>query len=264
MVWKTLGVSGKGLKEMKIEVLGCSGSVMRGYDTTSILVNAKVLIDAGSVMSVLPADDLDRIRIVLITHPHIDHIKELPFLVDALFTRKVRGIKIMGSPATIEALQHHVFNGLIWPDIAELDADRTVLSIEPVPDGWFDLDGIRVMAFPVNHTGGARGYVISENGDYVMFTGDTGYHQGLFDLIGTLGPKLKACFIEASFPNRMGELAATTQHLTPALIVKGLNGVLSSSTRVIAYHMKPSYFDEVIAELPEGFEHVRGGEVLIL
>jgi hypothetical protein len=33
---------------------------------------------------------------------------------------------------------------------------------------------------------------------------------------------------------------------------------------VIAYHMKPSYFDEVIAELPEGFEHVRGGEVLIL
>ena len=60
MVWKTLGVSGKGLKEMKIEVLGCSGSVMRGYDTTSILVNAKVLIDAGSVMSVLPADEIGR------------------------------------------------------------------------------------------------------------------------------------------------------------------------------------------------------------
>ena len=249
---------------MKIEVLGCSGSVMQGFDTTSILVNSKVLIDAGSVMSVLPADALDGIRIVLITQPHIDHIKELPFLVDALFTRKVRGIKIMGSKATVEALRDHVFNGLIWPDIAELDADRTFLSIEPVPDGWFDLDGIRVMAFPENHTGGARGYVIAENGDCALFTGDTGYHQGLFDLIRTLGTELKACFIEASFPNRMGELAAITQHLTPELIVKGLNGVLSPSTRVIAYHVKPSYLDEVIAELPEGFEHIRGGEVIIL
>lgn len=249
---------------MKIEVLGCSGSVTRGFDTTSILVNSKVLIDAGSVMSVLPADALDAIRIVLITHPHIDHIKELPFLVDGLYTRNVRGIRIMGSRATVEALQDHVFNGLIWPDIAELNADRAFLSIEPVPDGWFDLDGLRVMAFPVNHTGGAHGYVISENGRCALFTGDTGYHQELFDLIKTLGPELKACFIEASFPNRMGELAAITQHLTPELIVKGLDGVLSPSTRVIVYHMKPSYLNEVTAELPEGFESIRGGEVITL
>lgn len=264
MVWKTKGVSGKDLTEMKIEVLGCSGSVMHGFDTTSILVNSKVLIDAGSVMSVLPEDALDEIRIVLITHPHIDHIKELPFLVDALFSRKARGIKIMGSATTVEALKAHVFNGLIWPDIAELDADRTFLSIEPVPDGWFDFDGIRLMAFAENHTGGALGYVIGEEGSYAMFTGDTGYHQGLFDLIKTLGPDLKACFIEASFPNRMGELAAVTQHLTPELIVKGLNSDLSPSTRVIVYHMKPSYLKEVIAELPEGFEHIQGGEVIIL
>lgn len=249
---------------MKIEVLGCSGSVMQGFDTTSILVNSKILIDAGSVMSALPAGAVGGIRVVLITHPHIDHIKELPFLVDALFASRAHGIRIMGSKATVEALRAHVFNGLIWPDIAELDADSTLLSIEPVPDGWFDLDGMKVMSFVENHTGGALGYVIREDGGYALFTGDTGYHQGLFDLIRNLGPELKACFIEASFPNRMGELAAITQHLTPELISKGLDGVLSPSTRVIVYHMKPSYLDEVIAELPEGFEHIRGGEVISL
>lgn len=249
---------------MKIEVLGCSGSVTQGFDTTSILVDSKILIDAGSVMSALPAGAADGIRVVLITHPHIDHIKELPFLVDALFASRTRGIRIMGSKATVEALRAHVFNGLIWPDIAELDADSTLLSIEPVPDGWFDLYGMKVMSFVENHTGGALGYVIGEAGGYALFTGDTGYHQGLFDLIRNLGPELKACFIEASFPNRMGELAAITQHLTPELISKGLDGVLSPSTRVIVYHMKPSYMDEVIAELPEGFEYIRGGEVISL
>jgi ribonuclease BN (tRNA processing enzyme) len=132
---------------MKIQVLGCSGSVMQGFDTTSILVNDKILIDAGSVMSALPEGALENIRIVLITHPHIDHIKELPFLVDALFGRKARGIKIMGSQSTVEALKDHIFNGLIWPDIAELDADSSFLSIERVPDDWFELDGVRVKAF---------------------------------------------------------------------------------------------------------------------
>jgi ribonuclease BN (tRNA processing enzyme) len=249
---------------MKIQVLGCSGSVMQGFDTTSILVNGKILIDAGSVMSALPEGALENIRIVLITHPHIDHIKELPFLVDALFSRKARGIKIMGSQATVEALKDHIFNGLIWPDIAELDADSGFLSIERVPDDWFELDGVRVKAFTENHPGGALGYVVSEGGRHALFTGDTGYHEGLFDLIGTLGSDLTACFIEASFPNRMGELAEITQHLTPELIMKGLNGVLSHSTRVIVYHMKPAYMDEVLAQLPPEFEHIRGGEVITL
>jgi hypothetical protein len=46
--------------------------------------------------------------------------------------------------------------------------------------------------------------------------------------------------------------------------MKGLDGVLSPPTRVIAYHIKPKYMDEVIAELPKGYEYIRGGEVIII
>lgn len=249
---------------MKIEILGSSGSVMQGYDTTSILINDRILIDAGSVASVLSEDGMSRIRNVLITHAHIDHIKELPFLVDALFMNDARGLRIMGSKTTIDALKAHVFNGLIWPDMAELDTASSFMSLEYIPEDWFELEGLMVKAFPVNHIEGSLGYILGENGKHALFTGDTGYHQGLFDLIVSLGDSLKACFIEASFPNRMGKLASITQHLTPELVIRGLNGVLSPSTRVIIYHIKPKNLDEVIAELPEGYEHIRGGEVYVI
>lgn len=249
---------------MRIEILGCSGSVLSGFDTMSILVDGKILLDAGSVMSTIGVDRATGIRTVLLTHPHIDHIKELPFLVDALYTHKAKGIRIIGSPQTIDALKAHIFNGLIWPDIAELDASSDFISLEHVPGGVFEIEGMEVRAFPTNHTGGAYGYVITENARSVLFSGDTGYHPGLFELVGELGSNLAACFIEASFPSRMEDLARITQHLTPALVAKGLDGVAAPGTRVILYHIKPAYLDEVIAELPRGFEYVRGGEVFVV
>jgi ribonuclease BN (tRNA processing enzyme) len=249
---------------MRIEILGCSGSVMQGFNTMSILINSKILIDAGSVSSALPEDALAEIKSILITHSHIDHIKELPFFIDVLCARKKRGLRILGSVATMEALKTHIFNGLIWPDMDELDIDSSFMSLENLPQDWFDLHGIRVKGFPVDHIDGSIGYMLCEDGKYVLFTGDTGYRQGIFDLIRSLGADLKACFVEVSFPSEMEQIASVSHHLTPKQLKKGLNGVLSPSTRVIAYHIKPKYLDEVIAELPDGYEYIRGGEVITI
>ncbi len=249
---------------MKIEILGCSGSVMPGYGTTSILVDSKVLIDAGSVMSVLDPHSVTGIRAVLITHPHIDHIMELPFLVDALYMKRARGIRILGSPQTIDAIRAHVFNGLIWPDLAELDTTADFVTLESISGEAVHIDGIDITAFPVEHTRGAYGYVLSSDGGHVLFSGDTGYHEGLFALIKRLSPTLRACFIEASFPDRMENLARITQHLTPGLISRGLDGIVRPQTRVFVYHIKPAHIEEVMADLPAGFECARAGEVILL
>jgi len=249
---------------MRIEILGCSGSVMQGYDTTSILINGRILIDVGSVVSVLPEKAYSEIRTVLITHTHIDHIKELPFLVDALFSQKKSGLRILGSDSTITSLKEHIFNGLIWPDIEELDIEKEFMSLERLPQDWFRIEDLRVKAFQVEHIKGSMGYVLNEDGKYVLFTGDAGYSRGLFDFIREFGPELKACFIEASFPNKMEKIATVSRHLTPDMIRKNLNGILSPSTRVIVYHIKPKFMDEVIAELPAGYEYIRGGEVIEL
>ncbi len=249
---------------MKIEILGCSGSVTRGFNTTSILINGSLLIDAGSAASVLTEDAIEQIRDIIVTHTHIDHIKELPFLVDTLFSNKSRGMRIWGSAPTIEALKTHIFNGHIWPDISELNATEDFLLLHPIPQEGFRTGTLQVRAYPVDHIDGSVCCVITEKGRHVLFSGDTGYDQGLFRLVRSLGNDLLALFVEVSFPNRMAEIARLSRHLTPELVAKGLDGIVSSSTKMIAYHIKPKHLDEVVEQLPPGFGYITGGEVFEL
>lgn len=249
---------------MKIEILGCSGSVAQGFNTTSILINDDILIDAGSAASVLPETAIRNIRHILLTHSHIDHIKELPFILDVLYSHSIGGVTIWGSKPTMEVLKAHVFNGLIWPEMEELQVDESVFRFASVPMSWFAVGDLKVQAVDVKHIPGSVGYVVAEGDRHVIFSGDTGYTQTLFDLAATHGEKLKAFFIEASFPNRMRDIAMVSHHMTPSMLAACIDGLDKSQTRVIAYHIKPKYLEEVKAELPEQVECIQGGEVISL
>jgi ribonuclease BN (tRNA processing enzyme) len=246
---------------MKIEILGCSGSVMRGFNTTSILLNRNTLIDAGSVSSVLSEDAICSIRHILITHPHIDHIKELPFVLDTLFSSSALGVVIWASRQTLEALTRNVFNGMIWPEIRDLNAHKDFITLREVPPGEFVIGGLRITGHPVDHIPGSLCYEVSEGGSTVLFSGDTGFDQRLFDLALSLGEGLKAFFVDVSFPDRMEEIALLSHHLTPLLLKQGIDGRIAPTSRVIAYHIKPKYLDEVVAELPPNVAYIVGGEV---
>ncbi len=250
---------------MRIEILGCSGSVMKGYNTTSILINGSILIDAGSAASVLTEACLNDIRHVFLTHTHIDHLKELPFILDPVLSRKSEGITVWGSKDTIDVLKDHIFNGLIWPNIEEIIMDATRLEFEYIQDGTrMNLGGVSVESFPVDHIPGSVGYTITEDDRYVIFSGDMGYSDDFFDMVSARGDALMALFVETSFPNRMTEMARISKHLTPEMVAKGMARGISDSSRIIAYHIKPAYFDEIISDLPSGVEHIKGGEVFVL
>lgn len=234
---------------------------MQGFNTTSILINREVLIDAGSVSSALSEDEVRSIRHILITHPHIDHIKELPFVFDTIFAGREHGVVIWASRETLKALTDNVFNGMIWPEIRDLNAHKDIVTFREVPGEPFDIGSLKVRGHPVDHIPGSLSYQVSEVGDTVIFSGDTGYDQGLFDLAHSLGPKLKAFFVEVSFPDRMREIARLSHHLTPMLLKQGMNGRPYGQARIIAYHIKPRYLDEVVAELPPNVAYIVGGEV---
>jgi len=249
---------------MKIEILGCSGSVAIGFNTTSILIDGDTLIDAGSAASVLTDTAIRGIRHILLTHSHIDHIKELPFILDVMYSHHVQGVTIWGSRQTMDALKAHVFNGLIWPEMEELKVDESVFRFACVPEDEFTIGRLTVKAVEVEHIPGSVAYVVSEGDRSVIFSGDTGYTQALFDLAVSFGDKLRAFFIEASFPNRMRDIAQITHHLTPAMIGDGIQDFLTHSPQVIAYHIKPKYLQEVLPELPERVNAIKGGEVFNL
>lgn len=247
---------------MKIEILGCSGAVAKGFNTTSILINGEVLVDAGSAASVLDNKRLSGIRHILLTHSHIDHIKELPFILDVVCFGKSKGIDIWGSGVTLNAIKKHLFNGIIWPKLKQLELDGSLCRIHTLPAYTFNLNGLCAKGIKAEHISGARSFVISEGEKYVIFSGDTSYTPRLFNLAASLSTKLKLFFVEASFPDKMHEVARLTGHLTPAVIGSELDRL--NKSKVIAYHIKPRYFKEVTRDIPQGMEYIRGGEVFNL
>jgi ribonuclease BN (tRNA processing enzyme) len=69
---------------MRVRVLGCSGAIARDCRTTSFLLDADVLIDAGTGVGDLTLDEMAQINHVLLTHSHLDHIAALPLMLDAV------------------------------------------------------------------------------------------------------------------------------------------------------------------------------------
>ncbi|OPZ70648.1 MAG: ribonuclease Z [bacterium ADurb.Bin478] len=245
---------------MRIEILGCSGAVSRGYNTTSILVNDCVLIDAGSAASALNDKALHGLRHIFLTHTHIDHLKELPFILEPALADDSAGVTVWGSPETIAVLKDHVFNGAIWPDIQKIVEDENRLRFACIED-LVEVEGLTIAALPVDHIPGAVAYDLEQDGRHVLISGDTGFDSSLFEHAAGLGASLGAFFIEASFPNRLGALAEISKHLTPALIGRGLTAGLAPTCQLIAYHLKPKHLDEILSELPEGARAILGGEV---
>ena len=77
---------------MNIRVLGSHGSdlLVKGPTGSKIcrsvgfLVNEELMVDAGTLASSLTLDEQSRVKHILLSHLHLDHIKGIPPLVDNL------------------------------------------------------------------------------------------------------------------------------------------------------------------------------------
>ncbi|MEJ2275418.1 MAG: MBL fold metallo-hydrolase, partial [Woeseiaceae bacterium] len=117
---------------MRIRVLGCSGGIGGGARTSALLVDDDVLIDAGTGIGDLELSSLDPIRHVFLTHAHLDHIAGLPMLADHVFDPEVAvPLTVYARVETLQAVQDHLFNDVIWPDFAKLPTpDRPMLRYQ--------------------------------------------------------------------------------------------------------------------------------------
>lgn len=245
---------------MKIRVLGCHGSDQlmvrpRGpvqCGTCGFLVNEAVLVDAGTVGSRLHLEEQRRIRAVLLTHLHFDHIRDLPTLADNLTGEIDEPVMIGAIPDVLKGLESHIFNGEVYPDFFRIPDERTpVLQAMPLQVGRECLVGeLRVTPIAVNHIVPTVGYIIVQQERAVVFSGDTGDTDHLWEVAARL-PHLGAVFIETSYPNDMLELARISKHLTPALMAKQLEKLGRTDVPVYVYHMKPRFEDRIREELQE-------------
>jgi cAMP phosphodiesterase len=227
------------------------GSDSQLQPLTAFLVNGGLAVDAGSLgLSVAPDRRAD-VADVVVTHPHIDHTGGLPIHVAGAFTSLTRPVRVYATAPVIASLREHVFNETIWPDFTRIllpgSAGPSLEFREIEEHVPFEVVGLRVTPVPVNHVVPTVGLVVEGDGASVVFTSDTYRTDALWEAANALDD-LKAVFIDCSYPSEMNELAETTRHLTPSLILEEREK-LRRPAHFYAVHVKPEARERVVAEI---------------
>lgn len=236
---------------MKIKVLGASGAELPGHNPPSLLLNDRILFDAGSLTHVLDLKDQLKIGDIFVTHAHLDHITGIPFLAENIvFAKRKSPIRIFSIPPVVRAIKRHILNGSIWPDFTIIpNAHHPILNlIELKTSHPIRIRGYSITPYEVNHSVPAVGYLVEDRRKRRLFyTGDTGPSK---DLWGRIGERQLHCLIiEVSFPNRMEKVAIETRHLTPRLLKIELSKIKRMPERILVTHLKPTYAQDIKKEL---------------
>ena len=234
---------------MKVRVLGAYGGTLPGCRMTCFLIDGEVVVDAGSLASSMSLDDQCRVKHVVLSHSHWDHINSLPFFIENVFGRLTEPVRIHSLPAAIDTVQRHLFNNAVWPDFASIpDRVLPMMEFKPAPtQARIDVGSLAVTMIPVNHTVPTVGLLIEDADGAIVVSGDTAPTHALWSAANALG-NVKAIFLECSFPNRMQQLADVSKHLTPQQLPAEI-AKCQHECPVYVYHIKPPYKDEVIGEL---------------
>lgn len=233
---------------MRLRILGGDGGVAPGFQTTSFLVNKSLLIDAGSVATALSLMEQRKIDTIFISHSHLDHIKDICFLADNVFTHRRKPIELISTPEILEILRKHLFNNLIWPDFTKItNGHCPILSYRPITKAAL-IGNIEVRIYPVQHPVPAVGFILREKGkNSIVITGDTGPTDLLWEEANK-EPRLKAVLTEIAFPNRLRNVAEVAGHFTPDMFEAELVK-LKKSVPLLIYHLKPEYTKELKREI---------------
>lgn len=249
---------------MKLRVLGCSGAEFPGHSPSAFLIDDCLLLDAGTIGSVLQEEEQWRIKNILVTHPHLDHIRSIPLLADNIVVSGIsQTVEVISTAEVIAAIGRHLMNGVIWPDFTRIPTpDAPVLRYREIAPGQvFTVGDYAVQACAVNHPVPAVGYRIMRGGTSLLYTGDTGPTEGIWEL----GDDLAALVVEVSFPSDMEEIALMTGHLTPRLLGKELAKLRKLPQRVLITHLKPQHYERIKGELDAlnlpGVELLQDGKV---
>jgi 3',5'-cyclic-nucleotide phosphodiesterase len=261
-----------------VVVLGAQGGVVSD-DLSAYLVAARgredyVCLDGGSVATGLaravergsfpaearPAELLrERVRGYLVSHPHLDHVAGMALALPGDAPGKFLG----GLPATLDALQQHLFGGPLWANfltegpgaLGQLRALRLAPRVAtPLPR-----TDLTVEAWPLAHAGGESTAFLLQRpgGAALLYLGDTGPDavegsSRLLELWRRVAPLVRAralrgVFVEVSYPDPrpdpllFGHLTPTWLHRELTRLADEVGGERPLAGLVVAVtHIKPA------------------------
>jgi len=254
---------------MKVKVLGSYGGRYRDFGTTCLQIADDILIDAGNIMRSLGEDCL-KINHILLTHAHLDHIVDIPFLIDYTYKFRDQPLEIIGHRETLDAVKDYVMNWNIWPEFSSIrlinSGDFAVVYRELEEKDSINLNGFEISTFPSNHTIPTLSFVVKREGKGFLFTGDTYKNPFVWNILNS-DPEIRVLITEVSFPSYMHNLAEVSKHHTPKTLQEDLKNLRRDDVEVYVMHLKPNSIDELKKEIKEYLPAVKiltdGDEVII-
>jgi ribonuclease BN (tRNA processing enzyme) len=243
---------------MRLKVLGCSGGIGgRHMRTTSFLIDGDVLLDAGTGVGDLSLAELSLVDHIYVTHSHLDHVSSIAFIADTVGGMRSKPILVHALPETIAILKNHIFNWEIWPDFTQIPSpDAPFMRYAEIALGRTEiLAGRSITPLPAIHTVPAVGYQLDSGGGSLVFTGDTGPNDALWEIVNGIG-NLKFLIIETAFANKERHLAELSKHLCPSMLAEELVK-FGRDAEVYVTHLKPGETELTMQEIEESSGRVQ-------
>lgn len=250
----------------KIKILGAYGAKTSNSAMTCIKIDKHNVIDAGNIILGLE-EDSKYINNIFITHSHMDHIIDIPFLIDLYFNDREDSLNLYGTKQTLQNIKEHILNDIIWPDFTKIKLNNSNnMAIKLIPIELHKQisinDNTKLKAIPNNHTKGSCAYVIEKSNHALLFSSDTYKSADIIDELNN-NHKIRSLIIDISFPSNLEKLANTSKHLTPDILNKELKKLTRSDIKIFINHLKPSCIDSINEEIKSKYPNLlNGGRIL--
>jgi ribonuclease BN (tRNA processing enzyme) len=256
---------------VRFRVLGCSGGQLPGFNLSSFLIDDSLMIDAGSTTATLTLAAQQKIKNILVTHIHLDHVMALGTLADNLYGKCKVPINVWSVRRVIDGLAKSFFNNRVWPDFTRITGSTQrvpVLRLRSLREGKATKIGEHsITAIEVGHVVPTVAFFIESKNKTLLHVGDTGPTEKVWSF-ARKHQNLGSLVIETSFPNRLQDVADVSRHLTPQTLARELDKLAVQSPQILITHLKPQYRPEVVKELRKLKGHrlrvLRDGDVLQL
>ncbi len=250
---------------MRLRVVGCHGGETPKHRTSGFLLRgkrARVAVDAGCLSSGLTLAEQAKLDAVLVSHAHMDHLKDLATLADNRCQMRAPPLVIAAIPHTLGVLKKHFFNGLLWPDFSQIPSKRqpTITYLPLLPEKPTLIGGeFEVQTIMVSHTIDSSAFLIRgpKGQGSIAYSGDTGPTDRLWEVLNE-ATDLRAMLMEVSFPDEEQKLATASGHHTPQTLRKELRKLeRRRDVPMFLYHIKPTFEKTVwrqLAKIKEGVD----------